>query len=212
MRAFMVFCLSIALTLGCDPGTTGQSFEPVPSPGSDAMTGGDASVGMDDATIPEPMACTPAEAVTGEAVTGVVYLDMDESNASLIAGGYDPGVDDPVAGASLSLIGAEEEWTAATCEGGDWGIGELGDGVYVVAAEIADDALCTSRNCTRRFPEAVREGHVKIVTWGDSVPKVGTDYLYPARLANLLSPLATIDNQNVAMPQQYLLLCTGGHQ
>lgn len=193
MRPLAVICLASLVALACDPGTTGETYEPVAPPTGDAMAGGDTAA-------PEPTLCTPADGVTGTAVTGVVYLDLDESNASLIAGGFDEDIDDPVAGATIGLIGAETEWTATTCEGGDWGVGDLSDGVYVVAAEVDEAALCSSRNCTRRFPEAIRSGYVKIVTWGDSVPKVGGDPLYPSRLASLLSPLATVDNQNVAMP------------
>ena len=89
--------------------------------------------------------------------------------------------------------------SGTSCEGGDFHFGDLDDGSYVVAPELDVDGNCLQRNCAQRFPEAVQEGAVKIVTMGDSVPVVGDNTLFPSRLATLLGSLADVDNVNVAV-------------
>lgn len=129
---------------------------------------------------------------------GLIYTDSDETDVSTYVGGYEGGRDDPLAGLSVSLFGAGLEETTTTCRDGRVAYGPLEDGVYLMAPEYPD-ADCSSKNCARRLPEAIREGQVKIVTFGDSIPVQGAQPLFPARLATLLGDITEVDNTNIAV-------------
>jgi len=149
---------------------------------------------------PAPPACNPAADVTGTAITGVAYVDENLNDESTFRMGLEEDLDTPLDRFKLTLLGAKEEKTAASCEGGDYGISDIEDGTYVLMPTLPNSQRpCSSRNCPRRFAEAVKEGHVKIVTFGDSIAVVGGQPFFPARLATLLEPLATVDNVNVAV-------------
>lgn len=132
-------------------------------------------------------------------LSGMFYVDGDSSDASIHEAGFDADADTPIAGGGVQLIGADGIIEGTSCEGGDFHFGDLDDGVYVVQPELDIDGNCMQRNCAQRFPTAIAEGSVKIVTMGDSVPVVGDDTLFPSRLALLLGSLADVDNTNVAV-------------
>lgn len=144
--------------------------------------------------------CTELGALTEPSVTALVYSDDDATDQSTYASGYEGGRDTLLSGVEVRLIGEGgvvlEE--AATCDDGRTGFGGLAEGTYLIDAKLPD-GLCGQRNCMRRLPEAVLEGEVKIVTFGDSVPVQGEAPFFPSRLADLMAPLATIDNTNIAI-------------
>lgn len=82
------------------------------------------------------------------------------------------------------------------------------DGTFRFPGVDADIALldvgtddCTSANCPTNFArQATIDGAVKVVTFGDSIPHFGPQPWFPARLAELASPLVDVDNTNVAVP------------
>ncbi len=159
-------------------------------------TGSDGGTGDGGGAAP---ACHGADDATGVAVTGHIYVDTDSSDASWFEGGMGAS-DTPMAGVGVELLG----WggwsrTATTCDDGSFGFSDVAPGVYVVKAGLAADAVCTSRNCQRRFPEAVREGAVVMTTIGDSVPVIGDYPRFPARLAAFIGGVANVDNRNVAV-------------
>jgi lysophospholipase L1-like esterase len=143
--------------------------------------------------------CQTLAAQSGAAVTGRVYRDNNGSDQSTYASGYEEGVDRPLGGVTMNLIAAGGvEMETSTCADGQYGFDQLDEGVYVVQAGGVQ-GRCAQRNCPKRFPEAIREGQVKIVTFGDSVPVEGNAPFFPSRLSQLLEPLVEVDNQNIAV-------------
>jgi lysophospholipase L1-like esterase len=152
--------------------------------------------GGDDDDAPT---CSDGSSFDDVQLSGLAYIDADSGDATIHDNSFDSGADTPIAGRSVRLFGADGITEGTSCEGGDFHFGDLSSGAYVLAPELDVDGNCMQRNCTQRFPEALTEGAVKIVTMGDSVPVVGHDELFPARLALLLGDLADIDNTNVAV-------------
>jgi lysophospholipase L1-like esterase len=142
--------------------------------------------------------CTSAAAESDAAVSGVLYYDADESDRSAYAAEYKQGEDQPVAGNPIDLISANGVVFDTSCTDGSYAFNDLQEGVYVLAPDPVS-ASCLTKNCTRRFPQALLEGEVKIVTMGDSVATVGDAPLFPKRVKTLLSDLATIKSKNVAV-------------
>jgi lysophospholipase L1-like esterase len=137
------------------------------------------------------------------AILGRVYWDQDQSDQSAAKGGFGAGVDAPIAGVSVGLLSPGAEVDLEMCADGSFVLPTLADGVHVLAPELPTHAGCPSRNCVRRFPEALREGKLKIVTFGDSIAVVGDKPLFPARLATLLKGLAEVEQVNVAVSGSY---------
>jgi len=198
------FALSLALAftfsllVACDGGDPAGSGS-AGTGGEDVTGGGGGSTEPIEPEAPVAPPCNAAADVTGAAVTGLVYRDEDASDVSRDAMGFDAEFDTLLGGETINLLtwGAVE-WTATTCEGGDFGFGNLADGTYLVEPALGDRG-CQSRNCPRRLAEAVRSGSIKLVTMGDSVPLVGDKPTFPDRLAGLLGGLATVDNRNIAV-------------
>ena len=172
-RPILLAFFSLSLLLGCTPDNGDDDDAPL-----------DCSDGTDLDTIQ---------------LSGALYFDGDAADASIHSSEFDTDADTPIAGAAVRLFGADGVTDGTSCEGGDFHFGDLDDGSYVVAPELDVDGNCLQRNCAQRFPEAVQEGAVKIVTMGDSVPVVGDNTLFPSRLATLLGSLADVDNVNVAV-------------
>jgi len=168
--------------------TTGET-----STGSESGTGTDTD---DTTSTGEPADCDAAPADAD--VQGRIYTDVDGSDQSTYVGGFEEGIDAPIAGAVVSLISADQTQTVKTCDDGRYGFAGLEEGVHLVAAEPTKGS-CTQRNCTHRLPVAIEGGHVTMLTIGDSVPVQGDAVTFPARVATLLSELATIDNMNEAV-------------
>jgi lysophospholipase L1-like esterase len=156
-------------------------------------------------------ACTPEEGqqAAGEAVSeddlsgtyvyGRSYYDADGSDESTYAASYDADNDDAVVGQEIRLIGASGTQTTSTDASGSFAFDDLADGAYVLAADHPEGG-CKQRNCIGRFAQAIEEGSLTMVTFGDSVPKVGDAPMFPSRLASLIGDLAEVDNRNVAVP------------
>jgi lysophospholipase L1-like esterase len=150
-----------------------------------------------EVSVPVPI--SDCKGLPGAVVSGRLYQDCDETSVSINSQGYYPKFDEPIDGWSVSLINGQGEWSAESCADGFFGFGEVGMGTYILEVGAPEDCESTSSNHALRFPQAVREGLVTIVTIGDSVPKVGPKPLFPARLANLVSGVATVDNRNIAV-------------
>ena len=142
--------------------------------------------------------CDTVQATSDAAVSGRLYFDQDSADRSVYAAGYDSESDTPIGARSLRLLGQESDQTEESCADGSYAFNDLEDGVYVLRPD-AVDADCLQKNCPTRFPEAIAEGKVKIVTMGDSVPVVGDSSVFPKRVKTLFSSLATIKNKNVAV-------------
>jgi len=125
---------------------------------------------------------------------GHVYRDADGSDLSRYAGGF-ARPDTPLEGVPVRLLGSGLE--LESCPGGDFAF-PAPEGLYVVAPE-AHEGDCSQRNCATRFPDAIEEGLVKIVTLGDSVPVLGAAETFPTRVAELVSALVDVQEVNLAV-------------
>ena len=172
MRTWLIG-FSLLFTIGCNGNTT------------------------DDDPIIE--SCKEESSLEGTAVYGRLYWDADSGDQSRHAFTYDASADAPVAGRDVRLISTEGTQETISCDDGTFAFENLGDGSYVIGVDH-DDSRCMQRNCTQRFPAAIEEGDVTILTFGDSVPKVGDAPMFPDRLATLIGDLADVDNRNVAVP------------
>ncbi len=145
------------------------------------------------------VACDQLPALEEPSAVALTYRDQDRSDESTYKGGYEGGRDELLGGVTITLQGeGGAAQTATTCADGRAGFGGLEEGAYLMSADLPE-GICGQRNCMRRLPQAIAEGEVKIVTFGDSVPVQGDAPFFPSRLADLMAPLATIDNQNVAV-------------
>ncbi len=155
------------------------------------------STTQEDDTGSDEQLCASAEVGSGQAATGLIYTDSDGSDRSSYLAAFDSS-DQGIGGADLKLIGADGTTETSSCEDGTYAFNDLSDGVYVVSP-VHPDGDCMQRNCARRFPEAMSEGQVKIVTLGDSVAVQGTQPYFPSRVKTLFSGLANVTSENVAV-------------
>ena len=118
-------------------------------------------------------ACETATDVGSTGIAGRIYLDGDRSDASRHAKSFDASIDSGLSGQTVTLLGADGATSTSSCEDGTFSFDAPKEGSYVLDVTHMDDAECMQRNCTRRFPRAIEEGAVTILTFGDSVPKVG---------------------------------------
>ena len=142
--------------------------------------------------------CSSATVQSDAAVAGKLYYDSDGQDRSTYESGFEKDNDEPIAAVPLRLLHADGEMEASSCQDGSYAFNGLSDGVHLVVPDPVDGD-CLQKNCARRFPEAVAEGQVKIVTMGDSVAVVGSKPLFPKRVKSLFSDLVEIKNRNVAV-------------
>jgi len=213
----LVFALTACDSSGGTAGTTIQDAVDA----SDDVTVADGIVGEDTAVAEDSAAPTDTAggdtratdttaADTVEADTGappscpddavIVYLYSDGNGAS--TSWYDQpqgGDDTPLTGAGVRLLspgGASHD--PLDCGAGRYGFTGLGAGWHTLAVDVERES--TSNNHGRRLPEAIGEGAVKMVTFGDSIPHYGPTPWFPEQLTTMLTPLATVDNVNIAIP------------
>ena len=193
---------------GADTGTEGRSdtsSSSEPTSGTDSMGESESTRGADGESTSEgpesSSSGTPDDPLGGcwssfdEGIPyGHAYVDTDSSDRSRYAGGFSDG-DAAIEAMVLRLLGSDLP-PLQTCPSGEYHV-PVDDGVYVVAPE-AHQGACSQRNCAARFPEALQEGSVKIVTLGDSVPVVGAGVTFPARVAELVSAVADVEENNLA--------------
>ena len=172
------------------------------------------AMGCSEDTSPnaEPLAVTPdpsgmdmqpgdntcVDLETQLSVSGYFYEDIDVSERSAYTTGR---VDEDIAlYPRLKILGASsDEYELSTCDDGQYEIGGLSDGVYLVAPAF-EGRECSTNNCSSSFVRAIEEtGSAVMVTFGDSVAVYGEAPMFPERFATLVSDIATIDNRNVAI-------------
>lgn len=141
------------------------------------------------------------EGADDRAVNGWLYRDLDHSDRSTYDADFDPAdpVDAVFEGDPLRLVGPDGEILPERCDDGSYVFPDLAEGTYLAVAEPAEGELCSRRNCPGRFARAVVAGQARIVTFGDSIAVVGSNDLFPARVARLFAPLADVESINVAI-------------
>ncbi|MDP8256281.1 MAG: GDSL-type esterase/lipase family protein [Candidatus Alcyoniella australis] len=140
------------------------------------------------------LAATPILATT---VEGTVYHDEDLSTISHYEQQIDH-CDAPLYQVEVSLIGTQGQSTALTNGSGRFEFENVSAGTYLLDYEIDAGHECTSNDRPAHVADAVREGNLHIVTIGDSIGAVGSDVLYPQRLADHFAQLCEVEVTNLA--------------
>ena len=159
----------------------------------DAVAVADVAAETVEAPCPDPAALLPTS------VGGLLYRDGDRSSFTIHAGEMRPPEDEPLAGVAVRLIGERAEAEVRSCPDGRFAFGQVGAGVHLLDVDLPRDVPATTTNRSARLAEAVREGRVRLVTLGDSIPVESPDVLFPTRVAALIEPLAPVDEVNVAV-------------
>jgi hypothetical protein len=147
--------------------------------------------------------CIPSSEWDDSMVVGHIYYDEDQSDQSNYFFSYSSEVDVNLSSGEVALIGPGIERVTSVCSGGTFAFSDVGSdefgGVGLIAPVYPNDSYCTTKNCPRRLPNAIREGAVSLLTFGDSVPVVGSNVLFPAHLGATLDLLAETTSMNVAV-------------
>ncbi len=137
---------------------------------------------------------------TGTIATGWLYRDP----RGLSQSGWiqRPQADaEGIAGVEVTLLGPDgSRRTARTDAGGRVAFGELDAGRHLMLISGAPENTCTSNNMPRRFTDAVLEGDLTVVSFGDSVPHWGPTPWFPARLEATLDGFVDTEDVNIAVP------------
>ena len=187
MKTFAIPCALLALAACGEPMSEQEvvTLEPLPEDGR----------GFD---LVEFDGC--ADDVADVQVSGALYEDVDMSSSSRWTSEF--GAEDAaLAGARVELIGARGTWTTSVCEDGTFGFSGLPEGDYFVRP-VTEEALpvCTSSTHGRRFAEAMAEGDVNVVVFGDSLPHWGPQPWWPERFADRARALSEVTLHNIAVP------------
>jgi len=173
---------------------------------ADSPVGGDGEAELPSASDLQPEGddsppgdCPDAPLDPSAAIQGLIYQDGDQSSCTWYDQGMFPKYDSPLSGTEVRLYGPKGEYSTWSCPEGRFQFDALAQGSYLVDVRVPDADDCTSSNQPKRLPEAVGEGEVTIVTIGDSIAVVGQGPLFPQILAGFLSPLAEIQNHNIAV-------------
>ena len=133
--------------------------------------------------------------------TGVVqvYDDTDESDRSAYVSGMTAN-DEPATARLLAFSSDGSIQHLRDCGGGLYSTDLLENGVHLIHFADANDQVCSTGNCPRRFAQRLSAGHTaKMVTFGDSIAVVGDRPLFPERLVQMFSALGDVENQNLAI-------------
>lgn len=192
---FCVLCLSFVLFgVGCGDNDTKDSNnnEPLIIGDMTDMTG-DLADDMEDMSQDEQAGCGESN------IAFRLYADNDRSSLTTFGQRVmDP--DEPIAQASVKLIGPQKRVEGKTCDDGTISWSTLPDGAYITEIDVASTQYITSSNQSRRLPKAIAEGNVNLLTFGDSIPAYGPKPWFPAKLTDRLLPMVQVNNNNVAVP------------
>jgi len=133
-------------------------------------------------------------------IQGSIYLDDDLDARSFYSQGPEDGEDTPLVDHEVSLISGADVRTVLSCDQGNFGFADVEDGTYIIEAKREQDWFVSSSSQGLRFAEAVREGSVKVLVFGDSVPAFGPEPWFPERFKTIVNDLAEVELQNVAVP------------
>lgn len=149
---------------------------------------------------PEPVIEASCAEPGAPGFSGTLYVDQDVSSTTTYSQSIDEG-DSPLEGAIVRLIRREEVQAVLSCEDGTFRFPEARAGWHMLELAEPVPQLVTSSNQARRLPAAVREGSVKVVTFGDSIPAYGPQPWFPERLrVKLTEVVAEVNVENVAVP------------
>ncbi|TNF28702.1 MAG: SGNH/GDSL hydrolase family protein [Deltaproteobacteria bacterium] len=206
--------MGIAFLGACDSsgGTAGTTQDAVvgEDTAADTISGDDTAVADDTAVVDDTAVAddTVADTAGDDTVAPpscpegaiTVYLYEDGNGASSSWYNQPQGADDvPLTGVSVRLLGAGgEALDALDCGPGRYGFVDVSAGWHQLAVDL--DRESTSNNFGRRLPEAIASGAVEMLTFGDSIPHYGPEPWFPEQLTTMMTPLADVDDINVAIP------------
>ena len=144
-------------------------------------------------------ACDAVDLSDSPAIHGWIYEDLGEPDVSTHVAGFDASVDVPIPQMNVALLSQDGEETTATCLDGGFAFADVGLGARIIAPHWPEGTICNSRNCPKHIIQAIREGSVKIVTFGDSVPVVGSAQTFPVHLGERINAFAPTNSVNVAV-------------
>ena len=148
---------------------------------------------------PEAEACVPLSEMFQPAVTGRIYLDGDGVDQSLYSFGLTPENDTVAEPRVMRFLSPEGERLIMSCEDGTFGIPSLQEGLYLMIPELSQDEVASTKNVSMHSYEALKNGHIDIVTIGDSVPVVGGNPNFTQVLETMLQPFGTVNANNIAV-------------
>jgi lysophospholipase L1-like esterase len=158
--------------------------------------GPDAEVSIED-VVPDPVDVSPPQ---GIAALARYYADPEGRAQSGWVQRPSPEADG-FSGLQISLLtpGAPTR-TASTDTLGMAVFDALEAGRHMLLAADGPEETCTSNNMPRRFADAMLEGQVTVVSFGDSVPHWGPTPWFPARLEAILDEFVDAEDVNIAVP------------
>lgn len=188
-----------------DDATTSTSDDATTTTTEDTTTTttDDTTTTADTADVITDPNCPVIENLQPSAVYGVVYNDGDSSSSTLYHQRLTDPEDAPLAGVGLSVIDAQGVLQQTeTCSTGEYAFDALADGVYVLqVADVEGFSISTSANHARRLQQAIAEGSVKVVAFGDSLPAYGPEPWFSERFSDRLRQFnVDVNEVNVAVP------------
>lgn len=191
-----------------EPSTSGSSTTSTTTGGSSSSTGepptGSSSTSDIDTDDESSSSTTAEETCISDAavLAGRAWHDVDASDLSTYLAAFDDATDEAERDLEVIVYGADAAVaaTTTTCEDGTYGVEDLPAGPYIVATPDIPEEGCAQKACPRQLWDALAEGRdIKILTVGDSLPVQGAQPTFPARLADRLAPIVTVENVNVAV-------------
>lgn len=140
----------------------------------------------------------PLASVQAGVLRGTTFLDLNQNAASHYAPSRDSN-DLPWPEQTVILYDGQTETVQTTNADGHFVFRDLAAGAYYLFTENTTSHVCTTKNRAIRTPQAIREGLVRIVTYGDSIGVEGAPYPYPERVADHFAAFAEVTLENLAI-------------
>ena len=132
----------------------------------------------------------------GQEVGGQIYLDQN-GNATSAYVHQQHAPDHGMSNVAVTARSSRDRLETLTDARGGFAFSDLTSGTWLVTAEM--EGACSSHNCPRRLPAAVDEGAINLVSFGDSIGKVGSDEPYPNRLRDHLQGVSEVSLNNISV-------------
>lgn len=165
---------------------------------TDDMSEDDMEPGEDDVDMAD-IPAEPTLGCEGNAFSGEVFFDHDLSSTSRYSLRRDD-TDELLKGENIILYNQDFKLQGTTCDNGTFGASNLHDGNYVFGVTDLDGRISASSSQGVRFIEAVKEGNLNVVVFGDSIPAYGPAPWYPEYLEQTLDTVVDTDVANIAIP------------
>lgn len=168
---------------------------------TDGFTGDESENDSMEEDIPAPAPCPTDEDKVEPSASGVIYFDSDGTSDSLYFQSISSTYDHPMEDYTVRLLlEGNTILERKTCSNGMWSFGSLPEATGLLHLKHPEGMTPSTANAPVWLPLALEQGVATIVTLGDSIPSYGGMPYFPDRLAELLSPLGSVQSINVAVP------------